>query len=181
MNVDDSTRLRFELMTEKDADLLFQLDQDPEVMRYITGGTMTTREEIRDTYVPRMQSYTQLENGWGLWKITVIESDEFIGWILVRPMNFFTDSPEDNNLEVGWRLIRSARGKGYATDAAKAVMQAIELSGNCDRFSALAMEDHQASINVMKKLGMRYLKSALNVDPLGDTYCVYYQRDVRQS
>jgi RimJ/RimL family protein N-acetyltransferase len=96
-------------------------------------------------------------------------------------MNFFTDSPEYNNLEVGWRLMRSARGKGYATDAAKAVMQAIELSGNCDRFSALAMEDHQASINVMKKLGMRYLKSALNVDPLGDTYCVYYQRDVRQS
>jgi RimJ/RimL family protein N-acetyltransferase len=168
-------------MTEKDADLLFQLDQDPEVMRYITGGTMTTGEEIRDTYVPRMQSYTQVENGWGLWKITVTGSDKFIGWILIRPVEFFTDSPENNNLEVGWRLMRSAWGKGYATEAAKAVMPAIEWNGNCDRFTALAVEDHQASINVMKKLGMRYLESGLNVDPLGDTHCVYYQQEVRQS
>ena len=149
-------------------------------MRYINGGTMTTRQEIRDTYIPRMQSYTNAENGWGLWKITVTESDAFIGWILVRPMSFFTDNPECRNLEMGWRLMRSVWGKGYVTEAAMAVMQAIELNGVCDRFTALAMEGNQASINVMKKLGMRYVKTDLHSDPLGDCYCAYSHREVQQ-
>jgi len=181
MKVANSERLRFELMSESAAGLLFQLDQDPEVMRYINGGAMTTREEIRDTYLPRMQRYTNAENGWGLWKITVTESDEFIGWILVRPMNFFTDHPECSNLEMGWRLMRGAWGRGYATEAAKAVMQALESNKVCERFTAMAMEDNQASINVMKKLGMRYVKTDLHSDPLGDCYCVYYHREARKS
>ena len=178
INVEDTSRLQFELMSERDAELLFLLDQDPEVMRYINGGTMTTREEVQSTYVPRMKAYTNPENGWGLWKITLKANHAFIGWILVRPVGFFSDDPQFNNLELGWRLLRSAWGQGYATEAARAVMQSLEAKGQCDRFTAHAMEGNLASINVMKKLGMHYVKSGLLVDPLGDVQCVYYEKEL---
>jgi len=93
-------------MTRDDAEVMFQIDQDPEVMRYINGGKMTTREDVQNIYIPRMESYANAEAGWGLWKISILENYEFknsevIGLILVRPMAFFTDSPEYKNIELG--------------------------------------------------------------------------------
>jgi hypothetical protein len=35
-----------------DVDSLFELNSDPEVMRYINGGKPTPREEIRDNIIP---------------------------------------------------------------------------------------------------------------------------------
>lgn len=178
MEIADSNRLQYRLMSEDDADLMFELDQDPEVMRYINGGTMTTRVEVRDVYIPRMKKYTDAEKGWGIWIVSTQEDVEFVGWVLVRPMNFFSDRPEFDNLELGWRFKRAAWGKGYATEAAKSVMSAIEKKGDCARFSALAMEDNTASIRIMKKLGMQYIKTDIHVGPLGEETCVFYGRDV---
>lgn len=41
-------RLTVRRFTEGDIDNLFDLNSDPEVMRYLTGGRSTPREEIRD-------------------------------------------------------------------------------------------------------------------------------------
>ncbi len=41
------------------------------------------------------------------------------------------------------------------------------------------MEDNLASIHVMKKLGMKYVKTAIHKDPLGDDEVVYYQMLVK--
>ena len=46
LEIKNSDRLSYALMTENDADLLFELDRNPEVMRYINGGTPSTRDEI---------------------------------------------------------------------------------------------------------------------------------------
>ena len=57
MDIADSNRLCFRMITEKDVQLLFQLDQDPEVMRYINGGTATTMQAIEEVYLPRLNAY----------------------------------------------------------------------------------------------------------------------------
>ncbi len=144
-------------------------------MRYINGGKVTTMDEVHDVYLPRMASYSNAAKGWGLWKVSIKETEDFIGWILVRPMGFFGDNRDDSNLELGWRLMRKAWGHGYATEAATAVMNRLESTGVA-HFTALAMEGNAASINVMKKLGMRYVKTAMHQDPIGDDICVYYER-----
>lgn len=179
LEIPNSERLRFELMTDVHADLLFELDQDPEVMRYINGGKPSSREEIETKYLPRMESYTTPEKGWGIWGVWILESSQFIGWILVRPMHYFDEGRNDNDLELGWRFLRSSWGKGYATEASKAVMDAHEKIG-VPQFSALADEKNLGSINVMKKLGMEYEKTGLHRDPLGDAVVVYYTRRVEQ-
>lgn len=174
MQVPDSDRLSFALMGPDDADLLYELDQDVEVMRYINGGHMTTRKEVAEVFLPRMAQYTHAEHGWGLWKVLTTHDEQFIGWVLVRPMNFFSDNPQWDDLELGWRFKRSAWGKGYATEAARALWQALVQHGQVRRFTAIAMPGNAASIGIMKKLGMQYLKTGIHSDPLGDEEVVYY-------
>lgn len=190
--IPNSTRLRYRLMTPSDADLLHQLDQNPNVMRYINGGKLTSLNDIINVYIPRLKSFTNPEKGWGLWKVTLLDSNEFIGWILVRPMDFFSSKPQWHNLEIGWRFKEHSWGKGLATEAAKQVKQYIaadakqnslnatltktsEQNPNVTCFTAVAMAENGASIAIMKKIGLSFIKAGSHKDPLGDCDVVYYQ------
>ncbi|MEO1526667.1 MAG: GNAT family N-acetyltransferase [Planctomycetota bacterium] len=177
MQIKDSERLRYAMMGESDVDLLFELDQDPEVMRFLTDGRPTPREEILSKAIPRMKSYTEPEKGWGVWKVLLKEhDDEFIGWVLIRPMDFFNDRRDDTNLEIGWRFMRRFWGNGYATEAAKSISDSILATGNYDRLSAIAHEANAGSINVMKRLGMSFVKVDADPDPPRHHSCVFYER-----
>lgn len=178
MLVKDSFRLQFELMSDKDSDLMYELDQDIEVMRFINGGKLTTRKEIKEVYIPRMKTYTNLDKGWGIWKVILKQNKEFIGWILIRPMDYFTDNPQFNNLEIGWRFKRANWGKGYATEAANCIKQALLKNNKLDKISAIAYEENQASINIMLKMGMKFVKKDIHQDPLGDQLVVFYQLEL---
>lgn len=178
MEISNSERLSYALMGPEDADLLFQLDQDEAVMKYINGGKKTTMQEIRDLYLPRLAKYTRPDMGWGMWKVTITDTAEFIGWVLVRPMDFFSDQPQWNNWELGWRFMQKSWGCGYATEAAKQVMKALADVASLNKFSAIAIPDNQASINIMKKLGMHYIKTGAHHDPLGNLEKVVYYETI---
>ena len=62
-------------------------------------------------------------------------------------------------LEWGYRLVPSARGKGYATEAGKMLMAraAAEYSGE---LLAIIAPENLASQNVCRKLGFRYWKTS---------------------
>jgi len=172
--IKDSQRLTYELMATTDADLLWQLDQDSEVMRYINGGKKTSKSDIDDIMLPRMDKYRDAENGWGIWKVCRKSDRIFLGWVLVRPMHFFTEARTDDNLELGWRFHQKYWGNGYATESAKAVMQALRQQKGITNFAAIADKDNHASINIMKKIGMTFLKRDLFIDPLINEVVDYY-------
>ncbi|MFQ3190464.1 MAG: RimJ/RimL family protein N-acetyltransferase [Paraglaciecola sp.] len=178
MNINNTTRLTFRLMTEQDDELLFELDQDPAVMRYLNDGKPTSRANISNVFIPRILSYRNPDKGWGLWQVNINASQQFIGWILVRPMAFFSESPEWHNLELGWRFKQCSWGKGYAFEAANTIKNALICQGNITHLSAVALAENNPSIKLMKKLGMCYLKSYLHKDLLGEHEAVYYQTDV---
>jgi len=163
------------LLTSKDAELLFELDQDPEVMRYLTAGKLTTKQDISNVFIPRMEAYRDVEKGWGLWGVFLQDNDEFIGWVLVRPMEFFSDKPEFDNLELGWRFKQSSWGKGYASEAAQHVKDVLAVNTKINAFSATALADNLGSIAVMKRIGMSHVKNYLHHDSSGDIAAVYYQ------
>ncbi|GIU53025.1 MULTISPECIES: GNAT family N-acetyltransferase [Shewanella] len=176
MTVISTSRLNISLMSLNDADLLFELDQDPAVMKYINGGRKTSRQEIEQVFIPRLASYLNPEKCWGLWKVFNKE-DNFMGWILIRPMDFFTDKPQFKNLEIGWRFKQTAWGKGFATESAKAVIEHIvKQHPDVIRFSAIADELNSASISIMKKLGMQYIETILHPDVEGDVDVVLYSK-----
>ncbi|QYJ99767.1 GNAT family N-acetyltransferase [Shewanella psychrotolerans] len=180
MNIANSPRLCFEMMGQDDGQLLFELDQDPEVMRYINGGRPSTMDEISNILLPRLKAYTNPEKGWGIWKVSTLSdnsalSSRYIGWILVRPMDFFGDSPQYHDIEVGWRFKQCCWGKGYATEAASAVATQIAKQTDVSYLSAVADEGNLASIKIMQKLGMTFNQIAQYPTPKGYVEVVHYQ------
>jgi len=178
MYIDNSARLSYQLIDEKDSEFLFRLDQDPEVMRYINGGKMTSRADISAISIPRLNKYKNVAKGWGLWKVTVLTTEQDIGWILVRPMDFFSEQPRWHDIELGWRFFQVTWGKGYASEAAIHIQQALAKSPENKIFSAVAMPDNKGSIAVMKKMGMEFVKFYTHADSqFGDTSAALYRME----
>ena len=179
MKIANSARLSFKKITEQDSELLYQLDQNPEVMRYLTNGEPSSRSTIEQVFLPRVQQYSNKEKGWGLWQAVTLDHNEFIGWIIVRPFNFFNEHNDfirdDSTLELGWRFKQSAWGQGYATEAAKAVMNALAKNPKHHYFCATALTENLASINIMKKLGMSFIKNYTHQDQYGLRQASFYQ------
>ncbi|MEW6995049.1 GNAT family N-acetyltransferase [Colwelliaceae bacterium MEBiC 14330] len=180
MHIQNSERLSFRLMDSQDGQALWQIDQDPSVMKHLNGGIPTSMEQINTTFIPRMQKYRDETKGWGIWQVSNNKTDEYLGWILIRPMHFFTDSPNFSDLELGWRFFQKSWGKGYATEAAMAISNAVTANTEVTHVSALAVADNLASIAVMKKLGMKFVSAYLHKDPIGDFDAVHYQMPVKK-
>lgn len=182
VEVPPSARLSYRLMDDSDADSLFELDQDEAVMRYINGGIRNSMQDILDRMLPRMNSYRDPATGFGLWQVTTRADyaplpNSYIGWVMIRPMDFFVGTPKTDDVELGWRFFQSSFGYGFATEAAKAVADAVTAANPAILYwSAIAMPDNKASTRVMEKLGLFYVKQGLHKDPLGDVEVVYYRK-----
>jgi RimJ/RimL family protein N-acetyltransferase len=176
MNVPRTARLDFKLMDEYDAPLLFELDSDPYVMQHLSRGRVTSMQTIKEVFIPRMLAYRNEQQGWGLWQVTLIDSAAFIGWVLIRPMDFFTDKPDLSDIEIGWRFKRESWGKGYASEAAQAVADSIATQFQVRSLSATALKENDGSIKVMKKLGMQFVKDYVHCDDEGELPAVLYRK-----
>ena len=200
MQLPSTSRLRFQLMSDKDAALLYDVDQDELVMRYINGGQKSSWQDIEQRMLPRMNAYRNPTLGYGIYAVYAqptfalsaspfeLNSENYMGWILVRPMNFFTTGAEPDNLELGWRFKRCCWGQGIASEAAATVAQYVvqqrhhqPMAVPIRALSAIALPDNHASIGVMKKLGMAFVKQYIHYDPLGYHEVVLYQRFVESS
>lgn len=98
-------------------------------------------------------------NGFGLWALELRESGEFIGFTGLAVPSFeahFTPA-----VEVGWRLARSAWGRGYATEAARAALAFGFEQAGLDEIVSLTTVGNRRSRAVMERLGMTH-------DPAGD-------------
>ncbi len=63
----ETERLILRQFSEDDADKLFELDRDPKVVRFINGGTPTEYEVIQQERLPRILSFYQVYEHYGLW------------------------------------------------------------------------------------------------------------------
>lgn len=162
-------------MNADDAQLLFDLDNDPAVMKYLTRGKISSMKTIKDVFIPRMQAYRNELKGWGLWQVNTIADDAFIGWVLIRPMGFFDGEIDYSDIEIGWRFKRSSWGNGYASEAASAVATQIAKQPEVKTLSATALSDNSGSINVMKKLGMAFITEYSHTDDEGEQMAVLYR------
>ncbi len=146
----ETERLILRRFTQEDEDALVALDGDPEVMRYITGGPPTPREEIRNDVLPAFLGYYDRPDGYGFWAAIARDGAEFLGWFHLRPL------PEDppDVPELGYRLRRSAWGKGYASEGARALVDKAFSDLGARRVIASTMAVNVASRRVMEKAGM---------------------------
>jgi RimJ/RimL family protein N-acetyltransferase len=155
-------RLVLRQFTEDDAALLFELDSDPEVMRFIGPPWHTDvdgyRQMIRDRFL------AQYERGVGFGCLAVFDrvSGEFFGWVFLRPAlehRLAADAGfREGELELGYRLRRAAWGKGVATEASRAVLDQAFTAPGPVHVVALALVGNVASTRVMEKVGMKQVR-----------------------
>ena len=115
----ETERLVLRRFTDADVELLVELDGDPEVMRYITGGRATSLEELRDEVLPAFLGYYHRFPSYGFWAAVDKASGQFLGWFHLRP----PEGASPDEPELGYRLRRSAWGKGYATEGSRALVR----------------------------------------------------------
>src|SRR4029453_12755898 len=151
----ETERLVLRRFTDADLELLVELDGDPEVMRYITGGRPTSREELRDEVLPAFLRYYQRFPGDGFWAAVEKDGGQFLGWFhLLPPAGAGPDEPE-----LGYRLRRSAWGKGYATEGSRALIRAAFTELGARRVYAETMVVNRGSRRVMEKAGLRLVRT----------------------
>jgi RimJ/RimL family protein N-acetyltransferase len=153
-------RLVLRRFTEADVDNLVELDSDPEVMRYITG-VPTSRHAIETDFLPSFLAYYNRYDGYGFWAAIEKSSGDFLGWFHFRPEE---DAASDEP-ELGYRLRRSAWGKGYATEASRTLINKGFTELGAKRVNAWAAADNIASRRVMEKSGMVLVQTICQVWP----------------
>jgi RimJ/RimL family protein N-acetyltransferase len=149
----ETERLVLRRFTKADADDLFDLDNDPEVMRYINGGAPTPRDVIQDDILPVFLHYDERFPGYGFWAAIEKTTGDFLGWFSFRPSD---GAPHE--VILGYRLRRAAWGVGYATEGARALIRVGFTELGMQRVVATTYQDNLASRRVMEKLGMTLVR-----------------------
>jgi [ribosomal protein S5]-alanine N-acetyltransferase len=86
--------------------------------------------------------------GWGVWFVIEKESGRIIGDI------GFKGKPVDETVEVGYGIIPSVQGKGYATEGVKEIIDWAFSTNLVRKVIAECSDDNIASIRVLEKLNM---------------------------
>jgi RimJ/RimL family protein N-acetyltransferase len=151
----ETERLTLRRFTEADAENLFDLNSDPEVMRYLTGGKRTPREKIRDEIIPFHLAWYEQRADFGTWAAESSAGGEFLGWFHFRP----GPGQDATNIDLGYRLRRAAWNKGYATEGSRALIREGFTSLGVERVFARTMTVNTASRRVMEKCGLLFVRT----------------------
>ena len=159
-------RLVLRQFTAADVDGLLELDGDPAVMRFISRKTRS-RAEIEAEVLPRFLGYYERYRDFGHWAADTRDNGEFIGWFGLRPvmatgaaMVDWVDAPlPAHTASLGYRLRRSAWGRGYATEGSRALVRRAFTELGVEVIVATTMTVNTRSRAVMEKAGLRYART----------------------
>ncbi|WP_082806741.1 GNAT family N-acetyltransferase [Ferroacidibacillus organovorans] len=154
----ETSRLVLRRWGEKDIAPMAEINADPEVMRWIGGGTTRTEEQTKRAIKHWEEEWNTLD--YGLFAVEVKESGELSGFVGLSVPTFLPEVMPA--VEIGWRLGRSFWGKGIATEAARGVLRfGFE---NCDLTEILSIcqVGNDASERIMQKLGMHLERETID-------------------
>lgn len=155
-------RLILRRFTEDDAQLILSLNSDPEVLKYLHEPALETEADAKriltDIILP------QYKNNLGRWAIHTKDSHEFIGWCGLKHRPFIDE------IDLGYRLAKKAWGKGYATEAARHTLDYAFNVLQLKLITGRAHIENSASIKVLEKIGMQFIKEELADDCPVRTY-----------
>jgi RimJ/RimL family protein N-acetyltransferase len=143
-----TARLTLRPWREADRPAFATLNADPKIAADLGGPLSRAASDAK------LDRYRATFERLGFSRLAIEDSVQaFVGYAGVMPST--PDHPLGPHTEIGWRLVRTAWGKGYATEAARAVLT--------DAFSRLGLRevlaytaaDNVRSQAVMARLGMQ--------------------------
>lgn len=141
-------RLLLRRWRASDRDPFAGLNADPVVMEHFPASL--SRAES-DALIEQIEHGFD-EHGFGLWAVEVREAEPFIGFVgLSRPRFRAAFTP---CVEIGWRLARQSQGRGYASEAARAVLAFGFETAGLEEIVSFTVPANLPSRRVMERIGM---------------------------
>ncbi len=142
----ETERLALREWTVDDADALFRITSDPDVMRYIRDGRpLTDMAPVREWLDTLAACYR--EHGYGRWAVLEKDGGRVVGSYGFWPM------PDDGEIDFGYMLSRDCWGKGYATEVGRATLRHGFGRLGFDEVVAKVVPENAASCRVLEKAG----------------------------
>lgn len=139
-------RLYFREFTLEDAELLYKMHQDPAVWRY-TGDKIPWSSIEQAKQILNNHILPQYEKQIGRWAVHLKLDDTFIGWCGLKEV--------EGEVDLGYRYIQHYWGRGYATEAAKAVLT-YGIKNKINNIVGRAAIANKASVTILEKIGLTF-------------------------
>jgi RimJ/RimL family protein N-acetyltransferase len=149
----ETARLVIRTFEPRDADPWLALVSDPDVRRFLPPGPVPTLEDLHAAIERRHAM--ERERGYAMWAVDLKETGMFVGQCGLQPVE--RTGPE---VELAYHFTRASWNKGYATEAAIAVLAYGLGPVGLDRVIAIVMPENVGSWRVMEKAGMRFVGTA---------------------
>lgn len=158
----ETDRLILRRFTEADAGLLLYLNSDPEVLTYLHEPLLEDEEHSLE--ILRTIILPQYEKNLGRWAVHKKEDNAFIGWCGLKYR------PEIEEIDLGYRFIKTAWGKGFATEAASHTLEHGFKVLQLPLITGRAHIGNAGSIKVLEKIGMKFIGEGIVDDCPVRTY-----------
>jgi RimJ/RimL family protein N-acetyltransferase len=145
----ETPRLKLRELSEDDSLQFFQLNNDPEVIKYTGDPPFPSVDSARE-FLAGYDQYTRY--GYGRWAVISKETGDFLGWCGLKYV------PALRETDLGFRFFRCYWGQGYATEAAIACIKYGFEKLGMTRIAGRAMMTNKASILVLEKAGLRFVE-----------------------
>lgn len=167
-----SERLGFRNWLKKDIKLMAEINSDLEVMKFFPN-LLSRKQTIQ--FIERMKAQLK-EKRFCYFAVDKLENSEFIGFIGLSEQTFAADFTPC--IDIGWRLKRQEWFKGFATEGAKKCIEYAFKQLELETIYAIAPKINVRSVQVMKKIGMKKVKTFEHPKLAGNEQlqeCVLYE------
>jgi len=148
----ETNRLILREVVLGDAEAIFKLFNDSEVMKYFTN-TPNSIKEAQERIQRDIKHY--IEHGFGFWATVLKDTGRIIGQcgLLAQIVD------EVNEIEIGYALAEQSRKHGYATEATKAIKNYSFNELNLTRLISIINPNNSASKRVALRTGLAFEKT----------------------
>lgn len=144
-------RLQLRGLDHADIPDCLRLDTDPSVMRYIGGPV--------DAWTREGWLKQRIATGWpprgGIWTVRTRDGGRYLGWCGLFPIPLQSARFGPEVYEIGYRYMPYAWGRGYATEAARAVLDHGFRALGHEQIVGVTHPENYGSQHVLQKIGLR--------------------------
>ncbi len=156
----ETNRLILRPLELSDAQVMFEMNKNPEVHKYLWQTPEKTIEESIEVieYVQRQYA----ANNIGRYATILKETGEFIGWTGIKFVNDLEENGNTNFFDYGYRLCEKFWNNGYATEASIFWLDYGLNKMKIDTINAYTHAQNGASNHVLQKVGMNFMEDYLD-------------------
>lgn len=154
----ETERLLLERWAERHRDPWRLICRDPEVMRFIGRAQLWETTKADEVFEGMLAHWR--EHGFGWRSVLDKAGREWLGFVGLNVLGSGVEGVAPEEIEIGWWLLRSAWGRGYASEAASAARDEGFERVRLARMIARLQPANRASSRVAEKIGMRITSEA---------------------